>query len=68
MPEFKENAPADDKLKPEPEKKSAIEADDQVLLSQIANVQSPETQPDINLELSLEVSPVVASRATIATN
>lgn len=68
MPEFKENAPTDDKLKLHPEKKSAIDADDQVLLPQIANVQSPETQLDINLELSLEVSPVVASRATIATN
>ena len=68
IPEFKENAPAEEKPKLEPEKKLAIDADDQVVSPQIAGLQTPETQPDINLELSLTASPVVASTATVATN
>lgn len=76
VPEFKENAPPEEKSKLQPEKKSAIDADDRLLVPQIATVPSPETPTQINLELTyessselkLEVLPVVASKATIATN
>ena len=68
VPEFKENAPSEEKPKIQLEKKSANDADDQVLLPQIANLQSNETKFDINLGLSVEVSPGGTSTATIATN
>ena len=71
VPEFKENAPSEEKPKIQPEKKSANDADDQVLQPQIANLQSNETKSDINLGLSVEVSPggtSTATTATIATN
>ncbi len=61
IPEYKENAPSDDKTKPEPEKKSALDPE---LLPEL----QPELLPTQSLEIKLEIAPVALVNQDIVLN
>jgi phospholipid-binding lipoprotein MlaA len=65
VPEYKENAPTDEKLKPETEKKSGMDSE---LLPEIAAQKLAEMVTDQSPEIKVEVAPIVASAVVPETN
>jgi phospholipid-binding lipoprotein MlaA len=71
VPEYKENAPIEDKTKGETEKKSAVDLKEQVnqiLLPEVADVQSNETKLELMFEIKLETPPIATSAVVTITN
>jgi phospholipid-binding lipoprotein MlaA len=65
VPEYKENAPTDEKLKPETEKKSGMDSE---LLPEIAAQKLAEMVTTQSPEIKVELAPIVASAVVPETN